>query len=122
MFEFGFIFILSVFAINNITNILTTVDLLESSRIKFQTKFPKIGKLAVCCYCQSFWLSMIVSGLMTVLAWPCPSIPFYIGWVLTWFCMHRIIELVDQFYQRYLNQAPVTVFATVRHVNDESLN
>lgn len=55
---------LAALAIDQLTGILTSVDLLEGARARFRKTFPRIGKLSWCGYCQSFWLSGIAGIIL----------------------------------------------------------
>lgn len=111
-----FLFVLLVLAIDNITDIVSTVDLLAPAREWFKAKFPKFGKIAECRYCQSLWLSAIATGFCPV-AYPALShyfgdtaVIWLIGWLASWFATHRTIQFTREFMDRYLNRAPLNVF------------
>jgi len=123
-----------VLAIENIADILTNHDLFISIREWFERIFKKIGekmdfilrrvpflkrllqragrifnKLTTCKYCQMFWLSLIFFCL-----WMPPSN------LMLAFAAHRIATLVSEFYDRYLNRAPISVFVQQPTVAEES--
>ena len=107
MFEF----VIAIIAIENIADILTGVDLLETWRQRFETLLPKLGRLARCKYCQMFWLSLIFFCLCTPPA--C---------VLLALAAHRISTLLSEFCDRYLNRAPTHLFVqTTNALESESL-
>lgn len=94
-----FQFMLAVLAIENTADILSGVDLLQGARQWFSSEFPKIGKLATCKYCQMLWLS-----LMFFCVWMPPAC------LLTALAAHRLATLASEFYDRYLNRAPLSVY------------
>ena len=106
-------FLLSVLAVDNLSHILTSVDLFERFRKWVQDNF-KFGKLAVCAYCQSFWLSIpvafwLISG----------DLPLIAKWVIVALAMHRLANFVSEFGERYLNRAPINVFAIIKKDEDD---
>jgi len=88
--------IICVLAIENMADMLSSLDLLEPARVWFETKFPKLWRLARCKYCQAFWLTGIVLLL---------PIPIF---MLTWFAIHRAAIGISEFFDRFLN-APITI-------------
>jgi len=84
-------------AIENATDILTTVDLLEKQRKWFRNRFPRIGKLATCSYCQTFWLSGIAGFFlpMTLLSclFDCTMVGFLLKWAVLWLAIARTANL-----------------------------
>jgi len=106
-------FLLSVLAIDNLTNILTTVDLLEWPRIKFQLMFPRLGKLATCHYCQAFWLSGPAAYFLLYG-------PAEFKIIVLWLALHRLVQLSTEFHERYLGRAPQSLFITTRSETKES--
>ncbi len=112
--------ILVALAIENLTDILVTVDFLEGWRAKFEAMFPRIGRLARCKYCQSFWLSGVAALLL-------PPIEVAGGLVVLWFAIHLLAhfarvahEASHEFLERYLNRAPTRVEVIDLHKNLES--
>jgi hypothetical protein len=110
------LFVLFVLAIDNITDIVSTVELLKPMREKFKAKFPGFAKLAECRYCQSFWLSGLVSAVCP-LAFPIMSklfgdsiVIWVTAWVVSWFAIHRAAQFTREFMDRYLNRAPMSLF------------
>lgn len=90
--------ILLVLAIENLADMLTNLEYLEWAR-KLMDKIPFFGKIARCKYCQSFWLV----GLTL-----CPAIAIP-QWAVMWLGLHRIVTLAAEFFDRYLNRAPITI-------------
>ena len=90
--------ILLVLAIENLANILSTVDLLEPARTCFETKFPKMGKLARCAYCQAFWIALLACTL---------GLP---NWFVMTLAIHRLCVFLTEFSERYLGRAPLSIF------------
>jgi hypothetical protein len=104
-------------AIENLTDILTTVDLLEKQREWFRNKFPKVAKLATCNYCQTWWLSGI-AGLFLPLTlvsclFDCEILGFLIKWIVLWLVIARTANFfgvayavgnsIDDFLSQYIN-------------------
>jgi hypothetical protein len=85
-------------AINNLAAILAQVDLLERPRSWLKAKFPRFGKIGTCVYCLSFWFA----GLDVLLGPP--------TWIIAWLALHRAVQLINEFCERYLNRAPFTIF------------
>jgi hypothetical protein len=104
---------LSALAIDNLTDILTTVDLLEKPRLWFQVFFPRLRKLAACAYCQAWWLCIPTS--IIVVMFPELKAPQVI---IVAFAMHRMIQASSEFFDRYRGRAPLNVFATVVRPDD----
>jgi hypothetical protein len=97
--------ILLPFAIENAADILATVDLLDGFREWFKFKFRKIGKVVECKYCLGFWLSG-VAGVTLVAFGFCAAIQV----AILWLGLHRVVTLLDEFTERYMNRAPLSVF------------
>lgn len=95
MFEF----ILIIIAIENIADILTSVDLLDGARTWYKKAFPKLERLATCKYCQMFWLCLLFFCVWTP---PTSLIMALAG--------HRLATLFSEFCERYLNRAPTHLF------------
>ena len=102
-------FLLTVIAVENLSHILTTVDLLESPRAWLQDRLGKLGKLAACGYCQSLWLS--VAAAYWLVNGP---LPFAMKWIVAALAAHRAANAVSEFMDRYMGRAPWSVFATIR--------
>jgi hypothetical protein len=90
-------------AIENLTDILTTVDLLEKQREWFRNKFPKISKLATCSYCQTWWLSGIAALVLPLtiisdLFNTCTIIGFLIKWIVLWLVLARTANFIGIAY------------------------
>jgi hypothetical protein len=101
--------LLLALAIENITDILVNLDLFEPLRVKFETMFPRIGKLARCKFCQSLWLSGIATattvqleGVLLLASWPALHL-------LTHF-VRVAHESSHEFLERYLNRAPTKIY------------
>lgn len=90
--------ILIALAVENLADILVNIDLLENTRARFEVTFPKFKKLARCKYCQMFWLSAIYFSL---------GVPIL---VVNCFAVHRIAQFFNEFFRRYLNDAPINIF------------
>ena len=95
MFEF----ILLALAIENLSDILVNVDIawMEKTRAWFE-KVPYIGKLARCRYCQMLWLAVLF----------CLVVPPV--WMVMALALHRVGQLISEFYERYLNRAPLNIY------------
>lgn len=98
---------LMALAIENMADILTTNDLLEPYR-EFFANWPVIGKLSTCKYCQMFWLSVLCFGF-----WMPPS------WVFFILAVHRTSFLISEFYDRYVNRAPLHLY--MQQAKDENV-
>jgi len=112
-------FLLMCLAINNLTDILVNVDLLHGCRTCFQNKFPKLGKIVICKYCQSFWLSGIGTAIFLFLGRE-PDVITCLTWIVLWLSAHRIIQIIDIFYdiaseyhERYIQRAILPLNANV---------
>lgn len=91
--------VLHALAISDIVAILVQINLLDSPRNWLKANYPRsLGKLSECQFCQSFWLA----GLDVFFG--CPT------WIVVWFALHRVILLTNEFCDRYLNRAPLTIF------------
>jgi len=105
-------------AIENLTDILTTVDLLEKQREWFRNKFPRIAKLATCAYCQTWWLSGI-AGLFLPLTlvsclFDCAILGFLAKWIVLWLVIsrtanlfgiaHAVCNSIEDFLAQYTNK------------------
>jgi hypothetical protein len=100
---------LTVLAVENLSHILTTVDLLEPIRCWLQARLGKLGKLATCGYCQSFWLSIAAAYFLIN-----DPLPFAVKWIVVALAAHRAANFISEFMERYMNRAPLNIFATVR--------
>lgn len=92
-------FVLVIIAVENIADILTTVELLERPRAWYKKTFPKVERLATCKKCQMLWLSLL----------------FFCFWMpplslVTALAAHRLGTLFSEFCDRYLNRAPSHLF------------
>lgn len=105
---------ISSLAIDNLADILTTVDLLERPRLWFQLAFPRLGKIAVCAYCQSFWFLIPTSFFLV-------SMPEFqsVKIAIVALAMHRMAQFLTEFFDRYKGRAPLNVFATVVQPKDQ---
>ena len=106
-------YLLGILAVEDAARILTTVDLLERPRNWFQSKFPKIGKLATCRLCQSFWMSLAFGLAYPVgpflLVFPeALALPAKV--LLIWLSSHGLATLWAEGVDRYLNRAPDSKF------------
>lgn len=115
MLEFIVLFACLVVAINNLTSILTTVDLLEQPRLWLGLRLGRFAKIVQCKYCQSFWLSGLSTLFVTNISYAV-SLNFWIGWGITWFALHRAIEIFDQWATKAINDAPINIYGTVNVV------
>jgi len=99
---------LSSLAIDNVTSILTSVDLLERPRLWFASKLPRLANLASCAFCQSWWLCFPTG--ISVVYFPDARVvqAFIVAMVI-----HRVSQFLYEFFDRYLNRAPMNLFATV---------
>jgi hypothetical protein len=99
----------TIFAIDNLSDMITYLDLFDKPRTWFQNKFPKLGKLVTCRLCQSMWLS----GFMSIWFFT-EQIPLTIQFIVFWLALHRIILFVEEFGERYFNQVPSSLFVTIK--------
>ena len=104
---------LSALAIDDLTDILTSVDLLERPRLWFQLAFPRLGKIAVCAYCQSGWLSIPTAVFLVM--FPCLVAAQV---VIVALATHRVVQFLTEFFERYKGRAPLNVFATVKEIKE----
>lgn len=88
---------LLVLAVENAADILTGVDLLSGFRNWFTALFPRFGKIAICKYCQTFWLTPLFFFVLP-------------KWVWIWFAVHRLAILLAEFAERYLGRSPISIF------------
>lgn len=108
------IFILLALAIERFTDLTTTLDLLEGCRSRFARRFPRFGKLAGCKFCQSFWASLVVGWtcpyplLSSLFSAPLAALVFKS--VVLWLSLFGMALLLDEFLDRYLNRAPLSIF------------
>ena len=105
----------TIFAIDNLSDMITYLDLFNKPRTWFQNKFPKLGKLATCRLCQTFWLS----GFMSIWFFM-EQIPLPIQFIVFWLALHRIILFVEEFGERYFNRAPSSLFVTIKKEEDST--
>lgn len=103
----------TIFAIDNLSDMITYLDLFEKPRTWFQNKFPRLGKLATCRLCQTMWLS----GFMSIWFFM-EQIPLSIQFIVFWLALHRIILFVEEFGERYFNRAPSSLFVTIKKEED----
>jgi hypothetical protein len=86
---FAMLFVLFSMAISNLSDILTTVDLLVKPRDWFALTFPRLGKIATCKYCQSWWMSGAASVGLVSWAWPSVlPVPFWVSVLICWVALH----------------------------------
>jgi hypothetical protein len=97
--------LLGILAVEHLVDLLTTLDLFERQRAWFERHLGRFGKLARCFLCQSFWLSGILIGLIAF-----DLMPDILKWVILWFACHKIIQVVNEFSQRYFGRAPLNLF------------
>jgi hypothetical protein len=89
--NFALLFALFSMAISNLSEMLTMIDLFERPRNWFFEKFPRIGKLAICKYCQSWWMSGAASFALVFLAWPASiSLPVWASIPTCWLALHFV--------------------------------
>ena len=112
-------FLLMCLAINNLTDILVHVDLLNGIRTWFQNKFPRLGKIVICKYCQSFWLSGIGTFFFLFLGKSIDVVTCLI-WIALWLSAHRIIQIIDifcdiayEYHERFMQRASLPINANV---------
>jgi len=89
---------LLVIAIENLADIFTNVEWLESARVWFETNAGPFWKLARCKYCQMFWLSLICATV---------AVP---AWIIMTLAIHRLAFIFSEFSDRYINGAPLHLF------------
>jgi len=112
----AFLYFLSIVAIENVTSIFTTVDLLDWLRNYLSKRTgwfgKKLYKLAICQFCQSFWLCMLFGFWFPVnpfLITGTYDYAFLAKWGLIWFSSHGLVLLLAEAKYRYLNRAPFSV-------------
>jgi hypothetical protein len=87
--SFALLFALLAMAISNLSDMLTMADLFERPREWFFTTFPRVGKLAICKYCQSWWMAGAASFGLVLWAWPATlNIPLWASIPVCWFALH----------------------------------
>jgi hypothetical protein len=88
-------------ATDQLTGILTSVDILEGARAWFRRTFPSVGKLSWCGYCQSFWLSglagMVLPMDAVAILFPFAWMGFLFKWIFLWMVIFGA--------RNYMNQA-----------------
>lgn len=115
--------ILTVLAVENLAEILLTkvslkeclawfgksypktAAFFEELRAGFWDAFPTLKKMSECKYCLSWWIALFVSYWIV-----CPPMPLMIQWPITALAIHRLITLLAEFFDRYLNRAPLSVW------------
>jgi hypothetical protein len=85
-------------AIDQITDMTTSLDLLEGIRAKFRLTFPRLAKLSWCSFCQSFWLSGIAAWFMPMdiayLVFNC----FFFKWGLAWLAIFAVRNYINRHF------------------------
>ena len=97
--------LLGILAVENLVDMLTTLEQFERQRAWLEQRLGRFGKLARCFLCQSFWLSGILVLLVAL-----DLLPNAVKWVILWFACHKVIQVVNEFSQRYFGRAPLGVF------------
>lgn len=93
MLEFVLLFLLVAMAISNFSDILATVDLLDRPRDWFVSRLPRLGKLATCKYCQSWWMSAASSPFLVMWAWPSGlQVPLWASIPVCWVALHFVAK------------------------------
>jgi len=114
-------FLLAALAVDDLTHILVKklpgIDLpvvrwVGDAIRWFQGAFPRLGKIAECPYCQSWWLSAPVAYFLVLDGWP------WARFVIAWLALHRLAQFFHEFYDRYQNGAPITLYAMTRDVTE----
>jgi hypothetical protein len=108
-----FYFFLLVLAVENLADMLTTLDIFDVPRKKFQAccvklRIPKAAKLAECKFCLSFWLCLAASFFAPPL------------WLVASLAAHRACQFLSEFAERYFNRWPTTVSATIQNVGEDT--
>ena len=95
---------MAAIAIDNLTEIIVdTLPSIDLPVIKWygkfvcwlRTKFPKLGKITECQYCQSFWLSGPVAYSLFVVDWQWMRV------AIVWLVLHRLAQIFREFCRRY---------------------
>lgn len=101
------------FAIERLTEVTTHLDLLEGMRSRIKRMFPRIGILAECKFCQTFWLSMVAGWTMSFpvisCLFPDPIVGYVAKSMVLWFSCWGLALVMDEYMDRYLNRAPLDV-------------
>lgn len=113
MFEFILLFTMVALAISNLTDVLANSEPLGWFRTRFQAFFPALAKLATCRLCQSFWICCIIAWFAPDVKWLSVPLPFVCKWLVTWFSLHYVVVVLNEFQERYVNQAPMNVYVTL---------
>jgi len=120
-----FLYLLGVLAIEHITAIFTSVDLLDGMRKWLSGKQGRLGrivyKIATCQFCESFWLCLIFGFWFPIdpfLVIGQYDFAFLSKWILVWFSAHALIVMLSEFKTRYLNRAPFSVVFSGRIKNE----
>ena len=93
-------------AVSDAIAILAVFEIRKKIEIWLEKHWPRMAKLASCEFCQMFWLC----GFLSLWGF---NPPFAVKWIVLWLAMHRLAMLVNEFCERYLNRAPLSVFATI---------
>ena len=108
-------FILTIFALVDISDVITSIDIGWFNVFRVWFSKLRIGKLIHCQSCQLFWLSLIVSLLALLL----PTYPLILKIVVLWLALHKLTLIFQQFCERYVGGAPLNIFVHHRKAQDE---
>lgn len=101
------LFLMSVVAVEHLTDLLVNVDLLERKRTEFEIMFPSLSKLARCRFCQAFWICGIICILSPGLFGLGDEALSRIADIfLSWLVMHKAVVLLTEATDRFLGRAP----------------
>jgi hypothetical protein len=121
MLEFLFLFAILALAVANLSNLLTTVDLLECPRKWFERNFPRLAKLATCQLCQSFWMSGASSVFLSLWAWEGFSgwVPIWARIPVVWLAIHLAARMIHLVVDGVPIRTPVGLYAMVSIQKDD---
>ena len=94
---FLLLFVLFSMAVANFSDLLTSVDFLDRPREWINERFPRVGKIAICKYCQSWWMSGASSPLLVFWAWPeALVVPQWASIILCWLAIHMVARTLHR--------------------------
>ena len=79
-----------------------------------ERKIPRLAKLSECKYCLGFWISGATALVLSTL-----GLCVVLKVAILWLGLHRVATFLDEFMERYLNRAPLSVFLARREMEDE---
>jgi hypothetical protein len=120
---FGFLLLFALFsmAVANLSDLLTSVDLLDRPREGINESFPRVGKIAIFKYCQSWWMSGASSPLLVFWAWPEGLVvPQWASIVLCWFAIHMVARTLHRVDDGWPIVFPQGVFVISNNADDNA--